>query len=131
MTIEFWAAFGYWAVALVASLLYGWYAVAIFKVPMETREHKPPPAWDWHQRWLNFLGAIVGWLALWLLLRKFGGCVFSQCSADIGAWDVVGALVAFVGVTGYLPNSVVSLVSGLGGLAGKLAEVLSAWVARR
>jgi hypothetical protein len=41
------------------------------------------------------------------------------------------ALVAFVGITGYLPSTVVSLVMGVGGLAGKLAEVLASWVAKK
>ena len=131
MAIEGWTAVIYWVVALVASGLYGWHAVAIFKAHIAERGEQPPRAWWWHQRWLNFLGALVGWLALWLLLRKFLGCVFGDCVATVGAWDVVGALVAFVGVTGYLPGTVVSLVSGVGGLAGKLTEVLSAWVARR
>lgn len=131
MTINCWVATVYWGIALVASGLYGWRAVAIFKSHIAERENQPPKAWWWHQRWLNFLGALVGWLALWFMMRKFGGCVFGECVADIGTWDVVGALVAFIGVTGYLPISVVSLVSGVSGLAGKLFEVLVAWVARR
>jgi hypothetical protein len=129
--IEDWMAAVYWVVALVASGLYGWHAVEIFKAHIAAREESPSKSWWWHQRWLNFLGALVGWLALWLLLRKFLGCMLGDCDADVGAWDVVGALVAFVGVTGYLPNTVVSLVSGVGALAGKLAEVLTEWVARR
>lgn len=131
MAMDGWMAAVYWVVALTASGLYGWHAVAIFKAHIAEREAPPPSAWWWHQRWLNFLGAFVGWLALWFLLRKFVGCLFADCAANVGAWDVVGALVAFVGVTGYLPGTVVSLVSGVGGLAGRLAEVLTAWVARR
>lgn len=57
--------------------------------------------------------------------------MLGESAADVGAWDASDALVAFVGITAYLPNTVVSLVFGVGGLAGKLAEVLSAWVARR
>jgi hypothetical protein len=121
----------YWLVAVIASALYGWNAVAIFLPSPSASEPARARAWWWHQRWLNFLGAFVGWVALWFLLREFGTCVVAECVADIGAWDVVGALVAFVGVTGYLPSTLVSLVSGVGGLAGKLAEVLAAWVARR
>ncbi len=131
MAIETWMAVVYWLIALLASVLYGCFAVAIFKAHIAEREERPPKAWWWHQRWLNFLGALVGWLALWFLLRKFLGCLFGDCRVDLGAWDVVGALVAFVGITGYLPNAIVSLVSGVGALAGKLAEMLATWVARR
>ncbi|MCC4113727.1 hypothetical protein LLG90_00010 [Aromatoleum toluclasticum] len=131
MTIDTYVTGVYWMVAFIASALYGWHAVNIFKSHVGEREQQPHNAWCWHQRWSYFLGALVGWLALWLLIRKFGGCVFGDCAADVGVLDVVGAFVAFVGVTGHLKDTVVSLVSGIGGLAGKLAEVLSAWVARR
>jgi hypothetical protein len=116
----------FWLVALIASVLYGWNAWYIFVSPSEP----PSRAQKWHQRWLNFLGALVGWTALWLLAKKFFvPCVVAQCINDVGALDVVGALVAFVGVTGYLPYTVVSLVSGVALLAGKLVEVLATWVA--
>jgi hypothetical protein len=125
--VDCWVATVYWTIAVVASFLYGWCAVAIFKPHIAGREEPPPTSWWWHQRWLNFLGSLVGWLVLWLLIRKFGGCVFSGCAADIGVWDVVGAFVAFIGVTGYLPSSVVSLVAGI----GLLAEKFAAWIAGR
>lgn len=131
MTIDGYVAVVYWAVALVASALYGWHAVNIFKSHIAERTEEPHKAWWWHQRWSYFLGSLIGWLAVWLLMRKFSGCVFGECAADVGMLDVVGAFVAFLGVTGHLKDTVVSLVSGIGGLAGKLVEVLSAWVARR
>jgi hypothetical protein len=121
----------YWIVALVASALYGWHAVTIFLEPQEPSESHRSTAWAWHQRWLNFLGALVGWFALWFLVRAFGACVFAACTVELGPWHAVAALIAFVGVTGYLPNTVVSLVSGIGGLAGKLAEVLASFVVRK
>jgi hypothetical protein len=135
--IIFWIWIVFWIVALIASGLYGWNAWIIFVSPS-------PPSWvqqQWHQRWLNFLGALVGWTALWLLLRKFGTCVVDpalrkfapcvvgQCINDVGALDVVGALVAFVGVTGHLPYVVIGLVSGIPVLARKLVEVLATLVA--
>lgn len=129
MPIDVYVAAAYWGVAFVASALYGYHALNIFK--SHSAESEQPVAWRWHQRWSYFLGSLVGWLALWLLIRKFGGCVFGECAADVEVLDVVGAFVAFVGVTGYLKDTVVSLISGVGSLAGKLAEVLSAWVARR
>lgn len=127
MTIDCWAAGVYWVIALIASGLYGWHGVSIFKPHIAAQPQQPAKAWWWHQRWFYFLGGLAGWLAFWLLMRKFGGCVFGACAPDIKALDIVGALVAFVGVTGYLPISIVSLVSGIGGLV----EALSAWIERR
>ena len=60
MAIEGWMAVFYWAIALVASGLYGWKAVAIFLPPLGEGSRQLPRAWWWHQRWLNFLGGLVG-----------------------------------------------------------------------
>ena len=100
------AALIYWVVAVTASALYGWNAVTIFKAHIKGTEPLPEPAWWWHQRWLNFVGAFVGWISLWLLLRKFGDYIFGSCVAHVDPWDALGALVAFVGITGYLPGCV-------------------------
>lgn len=129
MTVDGYVATAYWVVAFLASGFYGYYALDIFK--SHSAADKQHVAWKWHQRWSYFLGSAVGWLSLWLLIRKFGGCVFGNCAADAGVLDIVGAFVAFIGVTGYLKDTVVGLVSGIGSLAGKLAQVLLEWVARR
>lgn len=121
----------YWVIALVASLLYGWHAVAIFKAHISSADPQPPKSWWWHQRWLNFLGAFVGWSALWFLLRKFIGCILGPCTAEPTAWDVLAAFISFIGITGYLPATVVSLVAGVGVLSGKLTETLDAWITKR
>jgi hypothetical protein len=121
------AADWHWAfliVALIASGFYGGNAWYIF-----VSSEPPSGAQWWHQFWLNFAGAIVGWAAVWLLLRKFGTCGANECVKDVGVLDLVVTLIAFVGVTGHLPNVAVSLVSGTARLAGKLVEVLTAWVA--
>jgi len=137
---ETWASIVFWAVALTASALYGWNAVAIHSPPRKKAKDRSgeeskeelvyPPAWWWHQRWLNFLGALVGWLALWFLGRKYVGCLFSACTAAPEAWDVIAALIAFVGVTGFLPGTVVSFLSSFSALAARLAELLAAWMTK-
>jgi hypothetical protein len=126
MSLSVWTAL-FWIVAIFASAFYGWKAVDIF-VPPAQRD----PSWAWrlHQRWLNFLGAFVGWMALWLLSKKFAPCMVDQCINDVGWLHVVGALVAFVGVTGHLPYFVVSLVGGVAGLAGALAEAIAKYVSK-
>ena len=81
---ETWTSIVFWLVALAASVLYGWNAVAIHSPPRKKAKDRSneeskeelvyPIAWWWHQRWLNFLGALVGWLALWFLGRKYVAC---------------------------------------------------------
>jgi hypothetical protein len=113
----------YWLVALVASALYGWKAVEIF-TDVPNHKGKPPSAWWWHQRWLNFAGSVVGWVALWVVGKKLLPCFLTECAAEPSIWLALSTFIAFVGVTGYLPFTVVGLVSGASVLASKAADVV-------
>lgn len=120
-----WFIAAFWLVALVASVLYGWKAVEIhIGVTNISPEKQPGPAWWWHQRWLNFLGSLVGWLALWFTIGKLWPCAIAPCSGPLTLWDAVIASVAFVGVTGYIPMAVVGFVSGAAALSAKAGELL-------
>lgn len=47
-------------------------------------------------------------------------------------WTDAGlAVVAFIGVTGFIPATVVPLAVGVGGLAQKIAEIVASWIARK
>jgi len=61
-----WPNVAFWILAFSASLFYGWKATDIFNV----FPFKPSWAWTLHQRWLNFSGSFVGWIALWFLGQK-------------------------------------------------------------
>lgn len=125
----------FWLVALSASVLYGRYAVAIHsppKRPNQTADDEAiyPSAWHWHQRWLNFVGSLVGWLALWFLLRTFGSCVLGPCAEPFAGSDALLALIAFVGVTGYIPGLIVAAVSATSALSARLAELLASLISK-
>ncbi len=114
----------YWVIAVAASALYGWKAVEIF-TDVPSQRSRPPAAWWWHQRWLNFLGSLVGWVALWILGRKLVPCVAGRCNPGLeGSYALLGFL-AFVGVTGYLPYGVVGILTGASTLAAKATEVVA------
>jgi hypothetical protein len=146
-SMDIWTTCIFWSIALVASALYGWKAVEIHSPPKKTpiaktdgsqsttdaevrEETDFPSSWWWHQRWLNFLGALVGWIALWFLARKFAPCLFAECTVAPSAWDVAGAFLAFVGITGFLPGTIVSGLSSFSGLSAKLTELLASWITK-
>jgi hypothetical protein len=135
--MDTWTAVFFWCIALVASALYGWKAVEIHSPPKkkatDAEDHELtsyPSSWWWHQRWLNFLGALVGWIALWLLTRKFVPCLFADCTVAPNAWDVVASFLAFIGITGFLPGTVVSSLNSFSGLSAKLTELLASWITK-
>lgn len=116
----------YAIIAVALSLFYGWKAVKIFKANKSDDDvEKLDWSWKLHQSWLNFAGSIVGWLVLWVMFQKFLGCISDGCTVVFGAWDFIGYLIAFIGVTGYLPAAVVGFVGGLGSLGSKISELVS------
>ncbi len=93
-----WASVLYWAFALVVSLFYAIFAVDALEVSDEDKkkiaENCPL---RWHQRWLNFLGSIVGWCVAYVVLQH-------TCSTyGFRPVDLPLAFLAFVGMTGHLP----------------------------
>jgi hypothetical protein len=120
----------YFFVALVASGLYGWYAVKIFLPEIDPRKRgsaadisiqkRKPFCWHMHQMWLNFAGSLVGWLCLWFVGKQ----LVEKAPTDFGWGYALLALVAFVGVTGYLPSTAVGIVQAIGTLIDKFAGLI-------
>ncbi len=95
--------YAYWAVALIVSLFLGFGCFSVHGANKEGSD------WVWRagQVWLNFVGAFVGWIALWFLARQWWGVwqVPSDPakSVQLTLSDIGLALTAFIGITGYLP----------------------------
>ncbi len=87
----------------------------------------------WQQRWLNFVGALIGWLVLWPLGLRYWGCLSSGgCpTASVGWWEVFGGFVAFMGITGYIPHAVIGPIQAVIGVLRILAEFLADWLKKR
>jgi hypothetical protein len=79
--------------------------------------------WFLHQYWLNALGCATGWLAVFLLLRKYGSIVDAEISVSGG--DVVLAIVAFLGLIGHLPFMATGIAVAIRDAAKKALEKLS------
>lgn len=108
------------AVAFGMSLFYGLFACKIFNVL--TQGEKVP--WRVHQFWFNFLGAAVGWVAAWATISAVLSCASTGCENAISLSSVALFVLAFLGVTGHLPMSIVGLVGGLQEFVAKLLSVL-------
>jgi hypothetical protein len=95
-------------VAIAFSVFYGCKAFEIFGVDHAGK----PGAWKFHQFWLNFSGSLAGWLILWVAIRRVSLVVGSTDHA-LKMSDFILFLVAFIGITGFLPLSVVSFIQGI------------------
>jgi len=109
----------YWIIAVCVSGWIGWYALPIFSV------EKTNTPMLWQQRLTNFVGALVGWLVLWPLGVRYWGCLSVAGCTDVsvGWWDVFGGFIAFIGVTGYLPYTVIGLIRTVFEAGRRLAEI--------
>ena len=109
----------FWTLAFIFSTFYGLKAVIIFIDPKPANK---PVSWKIHQFWINFLGAIVGWISLWLLLPNL---INSFCNNDINIFsfgDLLLLIISFVGITGYFPITVVGIALGLNNIVLKLFD---------
>lgn len=117
----------YWFFAILASAWFGQHAVVIFITDPKSRRHES--VWQWYQRWLNFVGSISGWIALWIVGKKYFDYVFLSASAPtFNAWDVLGCFIAFVGITGHLPFLVVSVTTGVSHVLHTVAELMTKYL---
>jgi hypothetical protein len=114
-----WFTVVFWVVGLGMSLFHGLCAVSIFNVKA------PPKAgiWNFHQFWFNFCGSVSGWIALWFLLHKIALSLNAPAAASPKLSDIALFFLAFIGVTGYLPFSVITGVESFREIAAKIAGI--------
>jgi len=68
----------------------------------ETRPKMKLAYWI-HQGWFNFVGSLVGWLALFKLIDQGG--------VEMDWGDMATALVAVLGITGHLPLALYTIAA--------------------
>jgi hypothetical protein len=114
----------YWIVAVSASAFIGLYCMEIFEIDGVTGPRLL------QQQWLNFLGALIGWAVLWPLGLRYVGCLSATGCPGTAAdgWTLLAALVAFLGITGYIPYTVINTITGAIGALRWLALFLAAWL---
>ena len=109
----------FWAVALLASLFHGWKVFDIFTINAAGK----PWSWKLHQRWFNFAGSFVGWAASWLVLRRLWHCLATSYCPQSRWSDAALCMIAFVGITGFLPFATVGALESIKELAKKVPGV--------
>jgi hypothetical protein len=109
--------------ALVVSALYGYFAVRVFQVARPTKNIP----WGIHQFWFNFVGALAGWAALWVLAPE----TWLEPSPTVTVtWGSAAlAVVAFAGVTGHLPLLFWKATEGVAALLKLARDLLEKTVA--
>lgn len=107
-------------IAIGMSVFYGLRACEIFSVSTTDRK----TSWRFHQFWLNFLGSGVGWVAAWAVLRATVECASADCALSVSPSAVSLFFLAFVGVTGYLPATIVGAIGGINELVSKLLALI-------
>lgn len=98
------------AIGLIASVLSGIFACQIFGVATTGQSL----SWKLHQFWLNFVGSATGWGAALILGSRIAYQVSELSAVDFGL-----ALVAFLGITGYLPLATVGLIRAIQNIASE------------
>lgn len=80
-------------------------AILLFEIQPNTR-------WNACRSWFNSGVSIIGWVAFLILALKLHYCIASfPCLPEL-SWANAGlVLVAFVGITGYVPATVTRLVA--------------------
>jgi hypothetical protein len=130
MHLPSWPNLCFSTIALLASFLIGWNCFEIFAPDwwwgLSLEERKKKWKLHWFQRWFNFAGSLLGWAVLWLLLRRVWMTYIS--AANPGALtllDLLGAMVALIGITGWLPRTVMGFITSFERIFEKFAEKIA------
>jgi hypothetical protein len=115
-TIPLWFFVCYLVVSFSASLFYSLKAYDIFTDVKDIKDLK----WTQklHQFWFNFLGSSVGWATAFFLVVK----IFFITNPLFLWTDIILGIIAFIGITGHLPRSIVGIVVSLGDLVSKIIK---------
>lgn len=124
-------------VALFVSFFWGFRSTILYtRDPVEEppEEKQGPYVWRaWqptlsvflvaaYQFIFNFVGSVLGWLALYLLLKRTA--YLTRCE-NLASADFVLSVFALLGLTGHLPEALYGVVVSIGKLAEKATDKLT------
>ena len=107
------------SIAVLFSLFYGLSVHEIFRVT----KLGVPISFRFHQFWLNFVGSLFGWGALWFVAKEVMSAIVSESIAFVSLKFCTLAFIAFIGITGFLPFTVNLLITRMHEVAEKLLGI--------
>ena len=112
--------------AIVASLFFGFYAINIFFAKAKVSETKNEHfSWKMHQFWLNLVGSLSGWIILYFLLKRVEHLAPNDYVFTFSFVDFISFVLCFIGITGYMPVTIVGLINSFGLIVSKFVESIS------
>jgi hypothetical protein len=103
------------------SLFYGFRAVEIFqRADSKIKYPKYRISWWIHQRWINFIGSMIGWIALYLELLNFDRIGWNVIASNLTLSDFALLVIALLGIMGFLPKALWNLAGAIYALLGKM-----------
>jgi hypothetical protein len=118
----------FWLVAVLGSGLISWNCFEIFSLDwwekLLPEEKRKRSKLLWFQRWFNFSGSMFGWAILWLMFRRIWTVYVAGAPnpGPLTPMDLLGILLAFVGVTGWLPRASMGFLEGLDKIFNKAVD---------
>jgi hypothetical protein len=108
----------FWVFAIISSIFYSAFALKIHLVTLQ--EGNAP--WIIHQRWFNFVGSIIGWIILWIILPDLLQAFGLQSTKAFSLKEIILCLLALLGITGHLPMTLFGIARSSNELAKKIAN---------
>jgi cbb3-type cytochrome oxidase subunit 1 len=105
------------------SFFYGLKATEIFLKSEDYKSKKWP--WKFHQFWLNFIGSLTGWISLLVIYPRIFDCIQNNQVYSIRLADILLFFLSFIGITGYLPMTIVGVIQGLKDIFAKVLGLLN------
>jgi hypothetical protein len=110
-------------IGLAFSLFYGLKATEIFLSSGTYEDQKW--SWKFHQFWLNFIGSLTGWISLLVIYPGISDCIQNNLAYSLKLSDVLLFFLSFIGITGFLPMTIVGLIQGLKDIFAKALGLLN------
>lgn len=98
--LPFFFGFFYWILAISASLYYSLHA---FEIHQDKRSINESAPFKNHQHIFNFLGSIIGWIFLWVILPSLWEAITWQNTSALGTREIIILFLSFLGITGHFP----------------------------
>lgn len=106
---------------VIFSLFYGFNAVEIFQRSNPNKKY-PNSCLSWwiHQRWINFIGSVIGWICVFILYSSLTPFDLQDVARHIVAGHILLFTIGVLGIMGFLPLTFWGLANSMLFIAEKI-----------